>query len=67
MDIAALAPTRFTATILVVFNKIVLLPSDQRAPAIARIDERVRGRNPGAAIVPVERAALDPQLVFGIA
>lgn len=67
VDTAALAPARFTATSLVVINKIDLLPADQRASTVARISERVRERNTGVAIVPVERAALDPQLVFDIA
>ncbi|MCW4466346.1 GTP-binding protein [Glutamicibacter sp. MNS18] len=67
VDTAALAPARFTATSLVVVNKMDRIAPEHRQETLRQISARIRESNPSVAIVPTSHAALDPDLVFDVA
>lgn len=60
-------PARFEVATLVVLNKCDRLPAGQRDCALARIEERVRARNPGVPVVRTSRGRVDPALVYDVA
>lgn len=64
IDVGPLAPTRFAAATLVVFNKTDRLDPESRESTLVRIERRVRERNPHAHIVQVNHGRVDPALVF---
>ncbi|MGH3653649.1 CobW family GTP-binding protein [Glutamicibacter sp.] len=67
VDTAAMAPARFSATSMVVVNKLDRIASEHRDAVLARISGRIREVNPHVAIIPASHAAIDPELVFDIA
>jgi G3E family GTPase len=60
-------PARYAATNLIVITKTDLLAESQRTATIARIEQRVRMRNPDAQFVIADRGRIDPDLVFDVA
>ncbi|MBK0419047.1 GTP-binding protein [Leucobacter sp. CSA1] len=67
VDTGGLPPARYAAASLVIANKMDLLPPEQRETRLAELTARVRERNPVAPVVPTERGAIDPALVFDVA
>lgn len=67
IDTGSLAPTRFAAATLVVLNKTDRLDPQTREDTLARIEGRVRERNPHAHIVRTHHGRIDPALVFDAA
>lgn len=60
-------PSRYIAASLVVIGKTDLLPAAEREQTIARIKDRVHGRNPDVQFVVADQGRIDPSLVFDIA
>ncbi|RWZ83064.1 CobW family GTP-binding protein [Glutamicibacter sp. HZAU] len=67
VDTAAMAPARFSATSMVVVNKLDRIAPEHRDAVLERINGRIRDVNPHVAIIPASHAAIDPELVFDIA
>ena len=67
VDSGPLAPTRFAAATLVVLNKTDRLDPQIREDTLARIEQRVRERNPYAHIIRTHHGRIDPALVFDAA
>lgn len=67
VDTGGLAPARYSAASLIVINKIDRLPAAQRSATLARIDQRIRERNPLARVLSTTRGHIDPALVFDAA
>jgi G3E family GTPase len=67
IDTGSLAPTRFAAATLVVLNKTDRLDPQTREDTLARIERRVRERNPYAHIIRTHHGRIDPALVFDAA
>ncbi|MFB9411383.1 CobW family GTP-binding protein [Dactylosporangium matsuzakiense] len=67
VDHSAQPPARYAAATLVVINKADLLPPGERDEVLARIQERVRRRQPHAQIVISRHGRIDPALVFDTA
>lgn len=59
-------PVRYGAASLVVVNKLDQIPAANRAAALARIETRVRERNPDVAIVGAIGARIDPALLYDV-
>jgi hypothetical protein len=66
-DTGSLAPTRFAAATRVVLNKTDRLDPQTREDTLARIERRVRERNPYAHIIRTHHGRIDPALVFDAA
>ena len=64
VDTGVVPPARFAAATLVVLNKVDALESAERDATLARIEARVRERNPRVLTVAAIDAAIDPALVF---
>ncbi|MFT4083327.1 MAG: GTP-binding protein [Nocardioides sp.] len=60
-------PVRFDAATLVVINKVDRLPASRRAPGLARLEQRVRERNPSVHLVHAVGARIDPTLIYDAA
>ncbi|BBZ36154.1 CobW family GTP-binding protein [Mycolicibacterium confluentis] len=67
VDRDATPPARYSAASLVVVNKMDQVPEDARADALARIEARVRERNPDAHVVAAVGARIDPNMLFDVA
>lgn len=67
IDSGSLPPTRFAAATLVVLNKTDRLDPQTREDTLARIEQRVRERNPYAHIIRTHHGRIDPALVFDAA
>ena len=57
---------RYGAASLIVVNKLDQIPEETRATALARIEARVRERNPHALIVGAVGARIDPSLLYDV-
>ncbi len=66
VDRSANPPARYGAASLVVVNKLDQIPSEERAAALRRIEERVRERNPAVQIVGAIGARIDPALLYDV-
>jgi G3E family GTPase len=58
---------RYGAASLVVVNKLDQVPEDRRDAALARIEARIRERNPHAHVVGAIGAKVDPALLYDVA
>jgi G3E family GTPase len=67
VDTGTVPPARFAACSLVVINKTDRVPVADRDPVVARIEARVRARNPAAHVVTAVHGRVDPVLVFDAA
>lgn len=67
VDTEALPPARYSASSLVVVNKLDQLTESDREPLLDRVSERIRVANPGAQIVGASRGRIDPALLYDIA
>lgn len=67
VDHGGAAPARYTVTSLVVVNKTDRLPAGEAAATLARIEARVRERNPAAQVVRTSHGRVDPALVYDAA
>lgn len=61
------APARYAVTSLVVVNKTDRLPAGQAERTLARIEARVRERNPAAQVLRTSHGRVDPALVYDAA
>jgi G3E family GTPase len=61
------APARYAVTSLVVVNKTDRLPAGKAGETLARIEARVRERNPAAQVVRTSHGRVDPALVYDAA
>jgi G3E family GTPase len=59
-------PARYAAASLVVINKLDQVSDDTRADVVARIESRVRERNPGVQTIGAVGGRIDPALLFDI-
>lgn len=59
-------PARYGAASLVVVNKLDQLPEESRDAALARIEGRVRERNPDVHVVGAVAGRVDPALLYDI-
>jgi G3E family GTPase len=57
---------RYGAASLIVVNKLDQIPDDRRAAELARIDARIRERNPHAHVVGAIGARIDPALLYDV-
>jgi G3E family GTPase len=57
---------RYGAASLIVVNKLDQIPEDRRAAELARIDARIRERNPQAHVVGAIGARIDPALLYDV-
>ncbi|WP_240632347.1 GTP-binding protein [Cryobacterium sp. LW097] len=67
VDTGGLAPARYSTASLIVINKIDRLPAGQRTAVPARIEQRIRERNPLARVIATARGRIDSALVFDAA
>lgn len=67
IDDGGVAPARFEVASLVVLNRCDQLSPDTREETLARIEARVRERNPRAAVVATSHGRVDPALVYDVA
>ena len=58
---------RYGAASLIVVNKLDQIPEDDRAAELARIEARIRERNPHAHVVGAIGARIDPALLYDVA
>lgn len=61
------APARYAAATLAVVNKLDLVPDAERAAREVALGAMIREHNPAVEVVPAERGAIDPALVFDVA
>lgn len=66
VDRGGVPPARYGAASLVVVNKLDQIPMENRAAALARIEGRVRERNPHAHLVGAIGARVDPALLYDV-
>ena len=66
VDHGGVPPARYGAASLVVVNKLDRIPAEDRAAALARIEERVRERNPHAHVVATTGGRIDPALLYDV-
>jgi len=57
---------RYGAASLIVVNKLDQLPEDTRDATVARIEARIRERNPDAHVVGAVGARIDPSLLYDV-
>jgi G3E family GTPase len=57
---------RYGAASLIVVNKLDQIPEDRRSAELARIDARIRERNPQAHVVGAIGARIDPALLYDV-
>lgn len=57
---------RYAAASLIVVNKLDQIPDDSRATELARIEARIRERNPHAHVVGAIGARIDPALLYDV-
>jgi G3E family GTPase len=57
---------RYAAASLIVVNKLDQIPEDDRAAAFARVEARIRERNPDAHVVGAIGARIDPALLYDV-
>ncbi|WP_423463577.1 CobW family GTP-binding protein [Promicromonospora sp. MS192] len=67
VDRGGAPPARYAVTSLVVVNKTDRLPAAERERTLARIEARVRERNPAAQVVRTSHGRVDPALVYDAA
>jgi G3E family GTPase len=67
VDRGGVAPARYGAASLVVVNKLDQIPVEKRSATLARVEGRVRERNPHAHIVGAIGARVDPALLYDVA
>jgi G3E family GTPase len=67
VDRGGIAPARYGAASLVVVNKLDQIAEQDRAAVLARIEMRVRERNPHAHIVGAIGGQVDPALLYDVA
>lgn len=67
VDRGGQAPARYAVTSLVVVNKTDRLPAAEREATLARIEARVRERNPVVQVVRTAQGRIDPALVYDAA
>jgi G3E family GTPase len=67
VDRGGVPPARYGAASLVVVNKLDQIHTENRAGALARIEGRVRERNPHAHVIGAIGARVDPALLYDIA
>ncbi|MBO0879061.1 MAG: GTP-binding protein [Mycobacterium sp.] len=66
VDRGGVPPARYGAASLVVVNKLDQIPEENRAAAVARIERRVRERNPHAHVIGAIGAKVDPALLYDV-
>lgn len=66
VDRGGVALARYGAASLIVVNKLDQIPEDRRAAELARIDARIRERNPQAHVVGAIGARIDPALLYDV-
>ena len=67
VDDRGTAPARYGAASLVVVNKLDQLPLRDRDDVVARIEKRVRERNPDVHLVGAVAGRVDPALLYDVA
>ncbi|MGY4711321.1 CobW family GTP-binding protein [Mycolicibacterium sp. CBM1] len=67
VDRGGLAPARYGAATLVVVNKLDQLPPQDRDATVARVESRVRERNPRAHVIGAVSGRIDPTLLYDVA
>ncbi|BBY26749.1 GTP-binding protein [Mycolicibacterium sediminis] len=67
VDRAGTAPARYAAASLIVVNKLDQIDEDGRESALARVQSRVRERNPEAHVVGAIAGRVDPRLLYDVA
>ncbi|MDF1489161.1 CobW family GTP-binding protein [Tessaracoccus caeni] len=66
VDVHPTPPARHRAATLVVIGKSDLLPEGDRDRVLARIERRVRARNPDVHLVVAKNGRVDPDLLFDV-
>lgn len=66
VDRGGAPPARYGAASLIVVNKLDQIPEGDRAGELARIETRVRERNPCAHVVGTTGARIDPTLLYDV-
>ena len=66
VDRGGLPLARYGAASLIVVNKLDQIPDDRRGTEFARIDARIRERNPDAHVVGAIGARIDPALLYDV-
>jgi G3E family GTPase len=66
VDRGGMPLARYGAASLIVVNKLDQIPEDRRAIELARIDARIRERNPHAHVVGATGARIDPALLYDV-
>ena len=66
VDRDGVPPARYGAASLIVVNKLDQIPAADRAAALARVESRVRERNPVVQIVGAIGARIDPALLYDV-
>jgi G3E family GTPase len=67
VDVGEVVPARYGAASLVVVNKLDQVPHSERAAMLERVEQRVRERNPRAAVVGAIGGRIDPELLYDVA
>lgn len=67
VDTGGVAPARYGAATLVVVNKLDQVAAADRDAVVARVEDRVRERNPHAYVIGAVDGCIDPALLYDVA